>query len=401
MVDSKTFCVYPWINLHTSTEGRCKLCCHVYSEDYIKINQKDAILGIDGWQDIWQGEYMSNVRQKMLSGEEVKECRRCYEHESKGIESSRQWANKNFPLESLDIFDPTHLELRLGNHCNLKCNSCWGPSSDNLYKERKNILATSKVPVWLKGQWEHEISIVETFNWKWFETEEFKTFIKQIAPTLKRLYLTGGEPTLIDANSFVIDELIKSGNNSCYVCWTTNLTTWPHELYDKLNFFSASEIQISIDGYKNHNTYIRYPSDWNRLELNFLKAIKLPSKVKIKIYFVLQAWNIFDIKPLIEWLEPVQRDIDFVPIYLENPDFIHSCVWPEHVKEKALLSLDTIRTKFHHDALNRIKNYMINTNKYSTEKLGQMKDYIKLIDKNRKLKFAEEFPELNEILKTL
>lgn len=401
MVKNKTFCVYPWINLHTSTEGRCKLCCHVYTEDYIKIENDDAILGIDTWSDIWHGQYMTDVREKMLNGQEVKECRRCYEHEEKGLESSRQWANKTYPTETLEVFNPTHLELRLGNHCNLKCNSCWGPSSDNLYKERKNILKKEEVPLWLKKQWFHEIRTVESFNWKWFETENFKSFIDEVSPSLKRLYLTGGEPTLINANKYVIDRIVESNNKNCYICWTTNLTTWPEEFYSKLDFFNAGEIQMSIDGFENHNSYIRYPSDWNKIKENFSKALLLPKHIKLKIYFVLQAWNIFDVDPLITWLDEIDRDIDFVPIFLESPDYIHSCVWPNPVKLSAISELARINTVRHKDAIDRIRNYLINTNKYSAEKIEQMKEYISVIDKHRKYKFKDSLPKLQEILELL
>lgn len=402
MVNNKTFCVYPWINLHTSTEGRCKLCCHVYTEDYIKIDGSDAVLGIDRWEDIWDGDYMVDVRNNMIKGIPVKECQRCYDHESKGLESSRQWANKTYPIETLEVYDPTHLELRLGNHCNLKCNSCWGPSSDNLYKERKNILRKTEIPLWLKQQWFHEIRTVENFDWQWFETDKFKEFIDLVAPNLKRLYLTGGEPTLIKANKYVLDKLIENKNKDCYVCWTTNLTAWPIEFYDRLDYFNTGEIQMSIDGFENHNTYIRYPSDWNRIEENFKNSLKLNEKIKLKIYFVVQAWNLFDIKNLIGWLDQqTDRNIDFVPIFLESPDYIHSCVWPDDIKDQAILELSSIESERHQDAVNRIKNYILNTNKYSDDKIIKMKEYISVIDNHRKFKFSDIFPELDKVLKKL
>ena len=284
---NNTFCVYPWINLHTNTDGRCKLCCHIYSEDYININGKAAVLGKDNWEEIWNGEHMQEVRNRMIAGSPLKECNRCYEHEQKGLESSRQWANKTYAMpSSTDVYNPTHLELRLGNHCNLKCNSCWSVSSDTIYKERKKIMANEQVPDWLANQWNHEIRSVENFDWQWFETDEFRRFVDSVAPTLKRLYLTGGEPTLIDANLYIINKLVEVGNKDCYVSWTTNMTTWPLEFYNKLEFFNESEIQMSIDGYGIRNSYIRYPTDWKKVEQNFSLAQQLPANVHLKIYFV-------------------------------------------------------------------------------------------------------------------
>ena len=396
---SKTFCVYPWINLHTNTDGRCKLCCHVYTEDYIKVKNQDAIIGIDSFDSIWHGDYMTDVRNKMLKGQPVKECKRCYEHEQKGLESSREWANKNFHLESTEIYDPIHLELRLGNHCNLKCNSCWAPSSDNIYKERKKIIATESLPGWLSDQWNHEIKSVERFDWQWFETDEFKMLIDRIAPTLKRLYMTGGEPTLITANQYVIDKLIEHGNKDCHVCWTTNMTTWPEGFYDKLEFFESSEIQMSIDGYGDVNSYLRYPTDWSKVEQNFAKAQALPDKVELKIYFVYQAWNVFDVGNLVEWLEKNQkRRVDFVPIFLEHPDQLHSSVWPKQVKQQILAGLKSIHTGTHKDAIERIINYTHNSDKYSKQILQRMKTFIEINEKYRKLQFSNIFPYLNEIL---
>jgi hypothetical protein len=59
---SETYCVYPFINVHTNTDGRCKLCCHVYSEDYIQVDGKDAVLGKTDWNNIWNSQYMLDVR---------------------------------------------------------------------------------------------------------------------------------------------------------------------------------------------------------------------------------------------------------------------------------------------------------------------------------------------------
>lgn len=394
---NETYCVYPFINVHTNTDGRCKLCCHVYSEDYIQVDGKDAVLGKTDWWNIWNSKYMLDVRANMYAGKPVKECSRCYEHEAKGLQSSRQWANENYSMP--DHGNPTHLELRLGNHCNLKCNSCWSVSSNQIYKERKKILANESVPKWLDDQWQHEIKSVEAHDWQWYETQEFRDFVDQVAPTLERLYLTGGEPTLIQANQYVLDKLVEAGNSKCHVAWTTNMTTWPEGFYDKLEFFDSSEVQMSIDGYGDHNMYIRYPTDWNKVEENFAKAMKLPSKVELKIYFVYQAWNVFDVDRLVRWLEQRQtRRVDFVPIFLEHPDQLHSCVWPTEIKHKVIGKLFTLETKLHKDPIQRIINYTQNTHKYSAENITRMKQFIAINDKYRRYKFADIFPTLNYIL---
>ena len=399
-MQSETFCSYPWINLHTNTDGRVKLCCHVYTEDYVKIDGKEAVIGNDDFEEIWRGEYMSDVRKKMMQGLPVKDCSRCYEHESKGLQSSRQWANKEFVLtqEQLDsVYDPINLELRLGNHCNLKCSGCWSVSSDQLYHERKKILSQENVLPEIKRQWEHEIRQVESYDYDWFKTKDFRDLIDRLAPNLKRLYLTGGEPTLISTNEYVLSKLIEAGNKDCYVCWTTNMTNWPKAFYDKLDFFESSEIQMSIDGYGEENSYIRYPADWKVVNRNFQNALNLPDKVKLKLYFVYQAWNGFSVKKLINWLETFDRVVDFVPIYLESPTFIHSCIWPDEVKQKILEDLRSIGETRYKNAVDSIIKYTENTDKKTD--LVTMKYVIELQDKYRKYQFSDIFPELTEVIR--
>ena len=146
---SKTFCVYPWINIHTNTDGRAKLCCNIYTEDYVQKDNKPLVLGSTEFDEFWNGDYMKSVREGMLNGEEIDACQICYDREKIGMESSRVWANENIlddelkkRIESETIhgefsYNPTHLELRLGNKCNLK----W--TLTIIYLNGDNILRTS------------------------------------------------------------------------------------------------------------------------------------------------------------------------------------------------------------------------------------------------------------------
>jgi len=120
----------------------------------------------------------------------------------------------------------------------------------------------------------------------------------------------------------------------------------------------------------------------------------------LKIYFVYQAWNVFDVKPLISWLETKQqnRRVDFVPIFLEHPDQIHSTVWPDLLKLKVIDDLRSIKTMRHNDAIQRIINYTLNSNKYSKENIKRMQQFIDINDKYRKYKFDAVFPRLSQVL---
>ena len=122
--------------------------------------------------------------------------------------------------------------------------------------------------------------------------------------------------------------------------------------------------------------------------------------MQLKIYFVYQAWNVFDVKPLISWLENRQgnRRVDFVPIFLEHPDQIHSTVWPDLLKLKVLDDLRSIKTVRHADPVQRIINYTLNSNKYSKENMKRMREFIDINDRYRRYKFDALFPRLSQVL---
>jgi len=155
---------------------------------------------------------------------------------------------------------------------------------------------------------------------------------------------------------------------------------------------------MTIYGYEDVNRYVRYPTNWKSVEKNFTKAQQLPNKVLLKVYFVYQAWNVFDVKNVMTWIQNTQqRRVDFVPIFLESPEWIHSCNWPEHIRNEVCEDLSSFDTPYR-GAIDSIVNYTKNTDKYSQENLHKMKVYIDLLDKYRSQSFKTTFPELDFIL---
>ena len=144
---SSTYCLYPFTNLNSNTEGSVKLCCSINENIHATKDGMELNFGTHSIEDIWNSPYMVDVRRQLLNGERPDACGVCWRLEDKGIQSSRQsafaelkdWANpKHYQTENPPL--PQSLELRLGHFCNLRCNSCWSLSSDRIYNERKKIL---------------------------------------------------------------------------------------------------------------------------------------------------------------------------------------------------------------------------------------------------------------------
>jgi len=355
---SSTYCLYPFVNLNSNTEGSVKLCCSINENIHAIEDGQELNFGTHTLEQIWNSKYMQDVRQQMLNGERPSACDVCWRLEDKGIFSSRQgafhelkdWAKpQDYKLVNPPL--PQSLELRLGNFCNLRCNSCWSLSSDRIYDERKKILKQdNEVPGWLRNEWYYEAEMADTADWNWWMSDEFVHTIHKVASKLKRLYLTGGEPTLIKRNIEIMQMILDSGNTDCYIALTTNLTNWNTLFFETMRKFNHGEFQISIDHVKEKNNYIRYPTQWGHIEKN-LKNIyeQFPTSWKIKHYTVFQNYNWDAVPEILNWIhdhrsllseEEHERLYIWSPIILENPGYLDVRTVPDDVREESALILE-------------------------------------------------------------
>ena len=77
---NKSFCPYPFYHSYIGSRYERKLCC-----------VSDDIEGYDktSQEEFWNSDYMKEVRQKMILGEKIDVCGRCYDFEKLGLKSLR------------------------------------------------------------------------------------------------------------------------------------------------------------------------------------------------------------------------------------------------------------------------------------------------------------------------
>ena len=413
--ESKTFCIYPFYNINSNTDGSVKLCCNIRDNSHVKKNDgTEYNLGKDSIDEIWNSDYLKNTRSKMLAGEKVNDCKDCYRHEELSGSSSRTQSNKQYfhnpkILKAVNDFIITHkvsithlnsVELRLGNVCNLACNSCWGYSSSRVNDERMKILKQEDVTSKYRVLWSSELSIPDDIN-KWYKNSVYKANIETIAMNLERVYITGGEPTLIKENRTLLQNLIDSGNTNCFISFTTNGTTSDGELLDLLRHFTTSEIQISLDGIENQANYIRYPINWIEFNENVDKLSSM-SNVKIVFYTVVSAYNLFSIIDILNYVDSLaaQRPISWYPIFLDNPSFLRTHIWPLNVRKNAIEkikhcveNLKNLKYYVGTDTFQKIYDYYSNE-EYQYNGINEFIEFNLLLDKHRSTNFYQTFPEL-------
>ena len=139
-----SFCIYPFTALKLLATGAAQPCCVFAS--LIEKNARSMSVYEHSIDEIWNSEFMRNVRRAMVEGRAIAGCEYCYRQEQRGLESIRVsetkaleagWLNPTGEtIQQVKIkaaennFDitagPERLELDVGNLCNLKCRMCSG-----------------------------------------------------------------------------------------------------------------------------------------------------------------------------------------------------------------------------------------------------------------------------------
>ena len=213
---SPSFCVHPWVNLMVNTSSTYNFCC-ITQQNVLKDDTGNTLTAKKNTpHEAWNSKTIRDVRKAMVNGEQLPICKTCWLQESIGKESYRQKHNNEWTQrlgegeinrrvqETIDndyflSTTPDYLDLRLGSICNLKCRMCNIWNSNQIEKEhhalKQNNLYTD---IWMR-QWNSPINSPMQNN-DWVTAEELWDNLKNYIPNLKKVYFTGGEPTLIDAN---------------------------------------------------------------------------------------------------------------------------------------------------------------------------------------------------------
>ena len=137
-----SFCVVPWLHRLIDERGFIKVCCvaegagnFLAGDGGKRVHVQDGVSN----EALFNHSRLKALRRKMLDGEWDPICRRCLAAEREGGASSRTGRNHHFRdrLATLvaatgpdgTLADPAvrHLDLRLGNACNLTCRMCTRP----------------------------------------------------------------------------------------------------------------------------------------------------------------------------------------------------------------------------------------------------------------------------------
>ena len=409
---NQSFCILPFIHLATRPEGKVKICCNAgYYNNMGNLHKEDI-------KAIWNSDKMKDIRLKMLKGERILDCHRCYAEEKVGHESKREmeyqrWFN-SYGSEFKSIlskmqsdgsmpFKIHYFDFRPGTKCNLKCLIC-DPENSNLWvKDHKAIYpkiqssTLKKYYAWFNTAKTH---------YDWYKRPVIQKQLYEQLQNIKHLYFAGGEPLIIDEHYKILDHCISNNYaKKIRLRYNSNGSAWRDDLFDKWKYFSSVRFFYSVDDIGERNSYIRYPSKWDRVEKSFhIFDEQTPSNVKMFISCTVQILNVYYLPDFIDWfLSKNFRKIKVLNFHLLHyPPQLNPKVLPLSFKKKLrkkymnfLPNLNKTQHAYFIDRLQSILRFVEDED--LSHRLPDFREYVKLLDKQRNTLAPAVFPDLEEI----
>jgi molybdenum cofactor biosynthesis enzyme MoaA len=373
---NKAFCILPFIHIHVSEKNNIKLCC--LAEDNMKLNTYTEDFDFANDPD-----YQA-VRAKLLAGERIPHCTKCYELEDGGADSTRirdtkEWVAQLNLTRTEDLqSELIYYDIRNDNLCNLSCRMCNPQFSSQIVKEYKTL-------GW--GDWPAE---PRSFG--------FNSVVNM--NTVQKIYVAGGEPSLMPEFRTFLKRAVDVGRTDIDIRISTNATNLNREYRDLLSQFSNLNIVCSIDGHDQVNRYIRWPADWQTIVENIKGLYEITPNVSFNV--TVSIWNISRLNEL----------IDFFDSTFERPlILLNQVTWPPEQKfetfpNKALALADLERVKlsksYQTDQWAGLKSkidYFISVLENSAVDLDNLKkffEYNDALDQVRGVKLGDYIPELEQ-----
>lgn len=367
---SPTFCPYPFVQASSTNRGNARICCrsvlHRERQPWEAKNYSKT-----EFETVFNNSYMREVRSRMLKGESVEACRRCYIEEESGALSRRQQELRRIeqgaPRDRDMILSrvrearendcvirqsPMNYDLHFGNTCNSKCRTCWPASSQPFFKELEKVVATG-MPLPRHTQ-EEFVALKENQKF-WDQKEALFVYLKSHLKTIRRLQIAGGESLMLDQFFEVIDLLVENKlERDVDIELVTNMTIFDLDLLHKLQNFRRVDFLCSIDGTGAVNDYIRFPSRWHKITKNFrnlVQTLKDAPSVNVYVQATISNLNFYYLPDLVDWVmnENLPREVGLILNHVHSPEFFHISVMPADLKRKSIerveIWLESVRYK--------------------------------------------------------
>jgi hypothetical protein len=365
---------------------------------------------------------MRRTRLQIKEGKVPESCAKCFEEESKGIKSKRNWETMvwNERLNLPDIVSKMnatggmpveipYFDLRLGNLCNLKCVMCSPHDSSSWIKDYKiQYPKYNSISLINDSQWDR------TMDYTWYKKSSFIDSMKNQIQFIKELYFAGGEPLLIPEHYNILQWLVDKGHSKNVILrYNSNGTELPNHLIKLWEEFKLVKFNFSIDACGDKNDYIRYPSKWIDITNNLHKLDKTSDNIVVNVACAVNLLNVSYLDELVDWkisqnfnkVNTKQYGAGLIGLHLVYlPSYLNVRVLPNNIKHQAILKINNLLKRYSNNDFDNDpygkKRWLGLINYMSTDwthKLPDCIEYLNITDETRQTNFREVFPILKSL----
>tara|TARA_B100000941_G_scaffold263258_1_gene216540 strand:- start:65 stop:967 length:903 start_codon:yes stop_codon:yes gene_type:complete len=173
--------------------------------------------------------------------------------------------------------------------------------------------------------------------YSWYENSKFYEQMFNNSKNLRKIYLSGGEPTLVENMYDLLQKFIDNDwAKDIELEYNINLTNIPRRAIELWHHFKLVTLGGSIDAVGEHNNYIRYPSKWSKIDEN-VKWLDQNTKSNIN-FFCTSTWQILNATQILD-IAKWQIENNFIKFNrMANSVFfsMHSLSSPTYLNVKAL-----------------------------------------------------------------
>ena len=329
LLDSETFCILPWMHLHSYPDGRAYPCCFAFERTTV------GNLNHESMEQVFNGEKMKKMRVNMLEGKKCKECVKCYDQEKSGFFSLRLSSNKHFghniPLVHNTLPDGKadfvikFWDIRFTNLCNMACRSCGTWFSSNWYEDHKKITGSppNHAKIMKVGRSTNDIweQLLDQFD------------------NVEQFYFAGGEPIIMEEHYRILKELDKRKMYHVRLIYNTNFSKTAFkdiDVFELWNKFESVSIGASLDAEGPRAELMRKGTKWDEIVANRKRMMQVCPKVDFYISSTVGLINSLHVADFHRsWVDQgLIKPSDFNFNLLQSPGWQRMDILPREFKEK-------------------------------------------------------------------
>lgn len=332
MKQNKSICPAAFHEIYADNGGRYRLCCHARPMKSMSHFTEQKTLPFE----YFLSKEIEEVRQKMYEGEQIPECKTCYQIESASGTSYRE---KQFEKHGFDdVVRNVTLKVRMfGNYCNLACYMCHPYNSTTRQKELNEIFPKSNKESYDKFI-AKDLAQIPSKNIKYSDWNKYLDHVIENIHYISNLQMMGGETLQLPKYWEFLDRIPDEHAKNIHVSQETNLTELRYKnksILDYVEKFNSFYLGISVDHYGKKLAFMRYPIDVNQFELN-LKEIQDYKNIKHRLNCTVSILNIdelFEIKKYYNNKFNLKIPVNFHNV-VRGPRYLSIRNLPDKLKEK-------------------------------------------------------------------